>query len=344
LESIISETDEILISDFGSTDGTLEVLEEYVSKYPTRVIYAIHQGWQFSDRINWFFQNAHGKYVRIIGGHDMVFNGSTKSMMTLLENDPDTVMVYSKYCIYLNQDYTLNSFNFISVEDSTPLTSDSPFIRTQSTVNHFYLPSMYYGLYKKDILSDVINFLSSIFANEIITDTGIIAAMLKRGKLICDETSFFFWMKPRPDTDIVSEYRRMSRTNSHGSTSSPFYWSFATICDCYAVIKDMQTLQNMPDNFNQTCLEIFIKMYSSLFYLLPEKITPSDIPPVNFEYLSTTDEVFHTITEYLKKQAKLRLLFQCFNIIKKLIKYTLPYGLVRLIQRIKKGVFRSCHN
>ncbi|MDR2642503.1 MAG: glycosyltransferase, partial [Planctomycetaceae bacterium] len=66
-ESIISEADEILIYDFGSTDGTLEVLDEFVSKYP-KVVYASHQGWQVSDRMNWFFQNAHGKYVRLIGG------------------------------------------------------------------------------------------------------------------------------------------------------------------------------------------------------------------------------------------------------------------------------------
>jgi glycosyltransferase involved in cell wall biosynthesis len=335
LESIISEADEILISDFGSTDGTLEVLDEFVSKYP-KVVYAIHQGWRFSDRINWFFQNAHGKYVRLIGGHDMVSVGSTKSMMTLLESDPDAVMVYSKYCIFLNQDYTPSSLGFISVENSTPFTSDSPFVRVQSTSNHFYLSSIYYGLYKKDVFSDVINFLSSIFANGIITDTGIVAAMLKRGKLICDETSFFFWMKPRQDTDTVSEYIRMSRTSSCDSNSSPFYWSFATICDCYAVTKDMRTLQGVPDNFNQMSLDIFIKMYSYLFDLLPEKITPADIPPVNPEYLSIRDEVFHNVTEYLKKQKKPCLPFPCFNIIKKLIKYTLPYGLVRLIQEIKK--------
>jgi glycosyltransferase involved in cell wall biosynthesis len=335
LESIISEADEILISDFGSTDGTLEVLDEFVSKYP-KVIYANHQNWSYSDRTNWFFQNAHGKYVRLIGGHDMVSGGSTKSMVALLESDPDAVLVYSKSCICLNQDYTFNSFSFISLENSNPFLSDSPFIRVQSVSNHFYLPSIYYGLYKKNIFSDTINFLTSIFSDGIITDTGIIAAMLKRGKLLCDETSFFFWMKPRLDTDLISEYRRMSKANSRDGICSPFYWSFATICDCYAVAKDMQTLQDMPDNFNQTSLDIFIKMYSNLFDLLLEKITPADIPPVNPEYLPIKDDVFYAVTEYIEKREKQDLFSQCFNIIKKLIKCTLPYGFVRLIQEIKK--------
>jgi hypothetical protein len=203
---------------------------------------------------------------------------------------------------------------------------------------------MYYGLYKKDIFSDAINFLSRIFVEGTITDTGIISAMLKRGKLICDETSFFFWMKPRLDADIVSEYQRMSKMNSRDGISSPFFWIFASICDCYVVTKDIQLLQDMPQNFHQISLDIFIRMCSSLLSLLKEKITLTDIPLICPEYLSIRDEVFYAITDYLekqeerKKQEKQYLFSQCVNIIKKMIKCILPYGLVRLIQEIKKMI------
>ncbi|MDR1478733.1 MAG: glycosyltransferase family 2 protein [Planctomycetaceae bacterium] len=338
LESIINEADEILISDFGSTDGTLDVLEEFVSKYP-KVIYANHKDWQFSDRMNWFFQNAHGKYVRLIGGHDMVSSGSTKSMTALLENNPDAVMVFSKYCIYLNQDYTFNSFYFMAKENAIPFASDSPFVRVQATANHFCLPSIYYGLYKKDVYFDAFNFLSSLFADGVVTDTGLLAAMLKRGKLICDDSSFFFWMKPRKDVDLISEYKRMSVTNSRDGTSSPFYWSFATICDCYTVVNDMQKLQCLPDNFNQISLDIFINMYSFLFDSLTEKITPAYIPQALPKYKPIYDEVFNAVVENLKNienSKKQSPLFQSFCMIKKLIKCILPYGFVRLIQEIKK--------
>jgi hypothetical protein len=77
-------------------------------------------------------------------------------------------------------------------------------------------------------------------------------------------------------------------------------------------------------------------MYSFLFDLLPKKITPADTPSVNPEYLSIRDEIFHAIIEHFKKPKKLQLFSQLFKIIKKMIKCILPYGLVRLIQEIKK--------
>jgi glycosyltransferase involved in cell wall biosynthesis len=345
LESVIGEADEIIISDNASTDGTSGVCAEYASKYPDLIKYSIDEGGNWPERFKSMLNRARGDYIRLIGAHDLISHGSTESMKKLLENNPDAVMAYSKWCIYLNQDYTFSEFHFMPEQSIQAFISASPFIRVKTTPSHFRLPSLYYGLYRKDTLVEGFNFLSSIFSNKVFTDTGLMAAMLKRGKLLCDDTSVFFWMKPRIVLDILSEYKRMAISASNGTCDSPLYWPFATICDCYAVSKDMQTMQNIPDNFDQECLDIFVKMYFPLFDALSKeennKITLSDIPQVVPYHKFLHDEVSNAILKYQKEiqhvyfvssKIDLSLLFRKLV---KLIKYILPYSFVRIIQERK---------
>jgi glycosyltransferase involved in cell wall biosynthesis len=332
LESIIPEADEILISDFGSTDGTLEVLDEYVSKYP-QIVYANHQGRQFSDRMDWFFQNARGKYVRLVGGHDMVSVGSTKSMTTLLENNPDAVMAYSKYCIELNSDYTF--YNFLTMEESwiKTLSADSPFDRVRRSILVQYY--IYYGIYKKDVFELAMK--SSVFI-DIQTDMALISLMASKGKLLADDSSIFFWMNPRPRLDFHLELKRTALTISGGKTDHPFYWAFLIMCGQYDVAKEMQTWQSVPDNFSNELLDIIILGRKFLFsdnYKIDQFILPSD--QIRPDKENVCNEVFQTVIKYYdKNRRKPNLFCTYFCIIKKMIKCILPYGLVRLMQEIKK--------
>jgi glycosyltransferase involved in cell wall biosynthesis len=334
LESIISEADEILISDFGSTDGTLEVLDEFVSKYP-KVIYANHQNWRYSDRTNWFFQNAHGKYVRLIGGHDMVSTGSTKSMLALLESDPDAVMVYSKYCIELNSDYTF--YNFLNMKESwiKILSANSPFDRVRGSITdlHCYI---YYSMYKKEVFELAMK--SSVFI-DIQTDMALISFIAGKGKLLADNSSIFFWMNPRPRLDGRLELKRTALTISNGKTDHPFYWGFLIMCGQYDIAKEMQTWQSAPNNFSNELLNLIMQGQHFLFsdnYEINQFVLPSY--QVRSDKEDLCNEVFHAV-HYKKIEEDIknrRVFLKCFRIIIKLIKYTLPYGFVRLIQEIKK--------
>jgi glycosyltransferase involved in cell wall biosynthesis len=336
LESIISEADEILISDYGSTDGTLEVIEEFSAKYP-KIIYANHKDLPYSDRLNWLLKNAHGKYIRLVGGHDMVSHGSSKSMAALLDNNPDAVMAYSKYCIELNSDYSF--YNFLNMQEPwiETLSSDSPFDRIRERRYHWYI---YYSLYRKDILMSSI--MSPVFVG-VQTDVGIFSVMASSGKLLADEFSVFFWMNPRPRLDFISEFKRTALTISQGKNDHPFYWPFLVMCEEYCIAKEMETWESAPDNFGGEFLTHIIQGRQFLFSKEDDyKIDSSILSFVKIqprkEYLC--NEVLNTIlnikrerdlehkreqedTERKRKQDA-RLL----NRIKRIIKCALPYGLI----------------
>jgi FkbM family methyltransferase len=345
LESIISEADEILISDFGSTDGTLAVLDEFVSKYP-KVIYANHQNWSYSDRTNWFFQNARGKYIRLIGGHDMVSTGSTKSMVTLLESDPDAVMVYSKYCIYLNSDYTLKEYDEMHNQLCRNLVSIDPFIRTDSTIE-YVKPHIYYGLYKYELLKQFM--LSNIvFA----TDLACHLYMASRGKLLSDDTSFFFWMCPRKQMDIVSEYIRVAKTTSAGKSKHPFYFAFAVLVDSYNIAREMQKLPNAPKNFDKKILYHWLDYFHRL-KLLDREIILDEMPPITLGKEKICNEVCVLVNEYQEKPfvatksnigANSDIFSKIKTLIKEIFKWILPYAVVQFLKTTKNRLSNQFQN
>jgi glycosyltransferase involved in cell wall biosynthesis len=255
LESIISEADEILISDYGSTDGTLEVLEEFSAKYP-QVMYQVHNGLSSADRWNWLFHNAHGKYVRLIGGHDMVSSGSSKSMVALLENNPDAVMAYSKYCIELNSDYSFYNFLHMNEDWINGFSLDSPFDRVRLFMYDYLHCYIFYGLYRKDLLMAAQK--PSVFIGPS-TDIGVLTFMASKGKLLADDFSIFFWMNPRPRLDFASELKRTALTMSDKKTDHPFFWTFLIICEQHDIVKDMETWKLAPAAFSEKLLKTNIQ-------------------------------------------------------------------------------------
>jgi glycosyltransferase involved in cell wall biosynthesis len=329
LESVIQEADEILISDYGSTDGTLEVLKEFSTKYP-KIIYAIYNDLSHVDRWSWLFQNAHGKYIRLIGGHDMVSSGSSKSMAALLDNNPDTVMVYSKYCIYLNSDYTLN--NFIEMPDQwcENLCSEDPFARTDSAIEHI-CEHIYHGMYRIELLKQYFN-SNIIFP----TDLALHLYMASKGKMLFDGTSFFFWMLPRKRLDTVSEFIRIAKASSNEKSEHPFYFAFAVVLDSYNLAIEMQKLPNAPTDFGKKILFHWLN-YLARCHLLDKKIILEEMPQVTSGNEKIRNEVYAMITEYQKNPSDAKIVNNPLNIkklIKKGIKCMLPYGVVKLLKAV----------
>jgi glycosyltransferase involved in cell wall biosynthesis len=348
LESILFEADEILISDYGSTDGTLEVLEEFSAKYP-KIIYINHKDLSLIDRWNWFFQNARGKYIRLIGGHDMISGGSSKNMAALLDSDPDAVMAYSKYCIELNSDYSF--YNFLNMQESwiKTLSADSPFERVRGIIfdHHAYI---YYSLYRKDVLRAAIT--PSVFT-KFKPDVGIITLLASKGKLLEDDSSIFFWMNPRPRLDYASELKRTALTMSQGKTDHPFYWPFLIMCEQYGIAQNMQTWGSAPVDFSNELLNHIVYGHQDL--LLDDSFETNSFTLPSFqiqpgkEYLC--NKILNAILDFkrereLEQERKLALEREelerkrkqnarLSKRIKRIIKYILPYGLIRYTQWAK---------
>jgi glycosyltransferase involved in cell wall biosynthesis len=83
LESVCSqltEEVEIVVSDNGSMDETLQLLEEYKKKFPIRVVgFKSNQG--IDHNIVHVLQHSHGDYIHFFGDDDVLMPGSAISIL-----------------------------------------------------------------------------------------------------------------------------------------------------------------------------------------------------------------------------------------------------------------------
>jgi hypothetical protein len=96
------------------------------------------------------FNKASGKYMKQMGGHDMLARGSSQSMFDLVETHKDASMVFHRYTINLNPDYSFKSFHCHD-EFGNDLSSDSPFLRVKSMIKNICDFSIMFGLCRTDL-------------------------------------------------------------------------------------------------------------------------------------------------------------------------------------------------
>lgn len=117
---------EILIHDDASTDGTKEIIEEYVANYP-ELIYPIYQTEnQYSKGIRgmmarYNFPRAKGKYIAICEGDDYWTNPhKLQKQVDFLEKNPDYSICFHPVMILNNEKFT--DENVIQVNETTTIT------------------------------------------------------------------------------------------------------------------------------------------------------------------------------------------------------------------------------
>jgi glycosyltransferase involved in cell wall biosynthesis len=339
LESAIGEADEIIISDNASTDGTSEVCAEYASRYPDIIKYSIYEGSNLVERFNLLFSQTNGDFIRLIGAHDIITPGSTKSMLMLLENNPDAVVAYQNHSIYLNPDYSINYY-FTSESLGDALESDSVFTRMSAIFHYGFDCAMYYALYRKNAL--VRNFFG-FYCNGSITDQGLFIRLLAEGKVCCDKKNLGVFMVPRcrfygeaePEKSrdyLIDEVKRSSSM----MLSNMYSFRFAALCEEYVVLKGLEKLPNAPQNFVKKMLELIIPYW----IFLPYPIDRAGLYiPDGGEKDEIREEMFDVVVAYqqgLKNSAVPRMNAEkrFYKIVRKIIKNILPYFFVKKIKRL----------
>ncbi|HAO10474.1 MAG TPA: hypothetical protein DCQ51_04670 [Planktothrix sp. UBA8407] len=86
---------EIIISDDGSTDGTVKIAESFQkqSSIPYRII--THSNYGLVKNLNFSIQQAQGKYIKFIFQDDWLEPNCIKDMVNLAEKDPEIGLVFS---------------------------------------------------------------------------------------------------------------------------------------------------------------------------------------------------------------------------------------------------------
>ncbi|MBQ6955381.1 MAG: glycosyltransferase family 2 protein [Bacteroidales bacterium] len=86
VESLLDDIEILAVND-GSTDGTLDILQEYADKYPTavRVIDKPNGGW--GTAINLGINEAQGRYIKEVDADDWVSSENLKEYVDFLRNN-----------------------------------------------------------------------------------------------------------------------------------------------------------------------------------------------------------------------------------------------------------------
>ena len=94
LESIVSQdyqNYEVIVQDGGSTDGTLRIIEKYVSKYPANMRFESKKDKGQWDAINKGFKKAKGKILAYINADDIYKDGALAEIERLYRLNIDAL-------------------------------------------------------------------------------------------------------------------------------------------------------------------------------------------------------------------------------------------------------------
>jgi glycosyltransferase involved in cell wall biosynthesis len=336
LESVIGEADEIILSDNASTDGTSDICQEYASKYP-EIKYTRHtENIGIANNSYFAFNKVSGKYMKQMGGHDMLARGSSQSMFDLLETHKDAAMVFHKYTINLNPDYSFKSFHCHD-EFSNDLSCDSPFLRVKSMIKNICDFSIAFGLVRTNLYKHIMS-RKNIFQYGI-TDHTQMAELAKAGKILIDDKSIFFRMNPHDKNETVFEQgERINKNLYPNQNYHPLFWTFAFISEQYYLAKEMQSLPDAPKNYSDGILNILLDKY----WVYNVTLSLDKMPPPVSGQEGFCKELLNSIFNYQEKTIekekaiktrKITTLIRIIIVLKKIIKNLLPYYIVKRYKR-----------
>lgn len=305
LFSVVNEADEIIISDNASTDGTSDVCQKYARKYPQIKYIKQNDNIGANNNFRFCINQAQGEYIRLMGAHDMISTNSTKSMLTIFEENKDAVLVFSKNTINLDWNYSF-LYSYFASEFADDLISNSPFVRVESLVNKLTNCTMFYGLYKTELLKEVYD--EYCILEKLQSDHVILTNLASRGKIFADNNSTFFRITPRREDLTVSwvdschRIVKTLRNMDDDNLVNAYCWPLGVICGSYELAKTMQNWPGASEYFSETILDNAIKRFGH-----PEGFDVSlNNAFINPDKLKLVDYVFNRIQNEKQEKAKER--------------------------------------
>lgn len=142
---------EIVISDNASNDGTLEIIKKH-SEYDARIkLFPQKNNIGAAANFKFVLANASGQYFKWHAGDDFLDLEYIEIYLSIANQRPkETSLVFSNYCLF-NWHSKSNS-SFVNIR---PLSSDSK----QASIQYLQkpIPSAYYGLFCRELLTNTIN-------------------------------------------------------------------------------------------------------------------------------------------------------------------------------------------
>lgn len=113
LESIVNQSYknyEVIIQDGGSTDGTLEIIKKYASKYPNLIKYESKKDGGQLNAINNGLKRATGEIVTFINADDVYTDGAFEAVVGHYIENPDAICFAGKSVVINENDNEVAKF------------------------------------------------------------------------------------------------------------------------------------------------------------------------------------------------------------------------------------------
>lgn len=213
LDSVVNQTlsdIEIILIDAGSTDGTVEILNEYADK-DSRIKLLHSDKKSYGYQMNMGISEAKGQYIGIVETDDYVDLEMFKTLYDL-SNDGECDMVKSSF-IYVNEDtgevYKDKNIYKLQIPDDRVFNlKDNAYILT----GH---PSIWAAIYKREfLLTSEIKFMEEPYGgwvdNPFFHETAILASSIRY-----TNEAYYYYRESNPDsssnqlTDFTLPIKRM---------------------------------------------------------------------------------------------------------------------------------------
>lgn len=144
LESVVTQSYsrvEHVLVDGGSTDGTLDIIRDYASRYPERVRYISEPDCGCGDASNKGMKFGRGDLLCCLGGDDLCEPGAVEAVVEFFRSHPDASFVHGA-CRRLNEDGS------VVIHQPEPF----DFREFVNTARHIATPSAYF---KREVLEQI---------------------------------------------------------------------------------------------------------------------------------------------------------------------------------------------